>query len=88
MSLPSWYTAFVTCSSDCMSTSPYMSQCGVSQTRLTVLRGKNVATVLVGRWFQGLSGCIGATVVAGTVSDLYPPAKYVDFPISHDVMYN
>jgi MFS family permease len=38
-------------------------------------RGQNVATILVGRWFQGLSGCIGATVVAGTVSDLYPPAQ-------------
>lgn len=37
--------------------------------------GQNVGTILVGRWFQGLSGCIGATVVAGTVSDLYPPAK-------------
>ncbi|WWC88263.1 uncharacterized protein L201_003170 [Kwoniella dendrophila CBS 6074] len=37
--------------------------------------GKNIGTVLVGRFFMGLTGCIGATVVAGTVSDLYPPHK-------------
>ncbi|WRT66787.1 uncharacterized protein IL334_003750 [Kwoniella shivajii] len=37
--------------------------------------GKNIATVLVGRFLLGLTGCIGATVVAGTVSDIYPPNK-------------
>jgi MFS family permease len=50
------------------------ARCSIRELEL-IGSGQNVATVLVGRWFQGLSGCIGATVVAGTVSDLYPPAK-------------
>ncbi|WVW85154.1 hypothetical protein I302_107192 [Kwoniella bestiolae CBS 10118] len=37
--------------------------------------GTNMGSVLVGRFLMGLTGCIGATVVAGTVSDLYPPHK-------------
>ncbi|WWC63027.1 uncharacterized protein I303_105626 [Kwoniella dejecticola CBS 10117] len=37
--------------------------------------GRNIATVLVGRFLLGITGCIGATVVAGTVADLYPPHK-------------
>ncbi len=35
------------------------------------------ATVLVGRFSMGIGGCIGATVVAGTVSDIYMPQQYV-----------
>ncbi|ORX34977.1 major facilitator superfamily domain-containing protein [Kockovaella imperatae] len=42
---------------------------------LTQSLAQNTATVLVGRFLMGLAGCIGSTVVAGTVSDLYMPEE-------------
>ncbi|WVQ96556.1 hypothetical protein IAU59_003661 [Kwoniella sp. CBS 9459] len=40
---------------------------------LTQTLAQNIGTVLVGRFLLGLTGCIGATVVSGTVSDIFPP---------------
>ncbi|OCF57017.1 hypothetical protein L486_05874 [Kwoniella mangroviensis CBS 10435] len=37
--------------------------------------GKNIGSVLIGRFLLGITGCVGATVVSGSVSDLYPPHK-------------
>ncbi|WVF69045.1 hypothetical protein IAT40_003819 [Kwoniella sp. CBS 6097] len=42
---------------------------------LTQSLAHNIGTVLVGRFLLGLTGCIGATVVSGTVSDIFPPQK-------------
>lgn len=33
--------------------------------------GQNIATILIGRFFQGLTGCIGTILVGGTFSDIY-----------------
>ena len=41
------------------------------------LRGKNAATILLERFLYGLPGSIGATIVAGTVADIYTPDKLV-----------
>lgn len=35
--------------------------------------GKNIATILVMRTFQGLFGCVGTILVGGTFSDIYRP---------------
>ncbi|CZR66763.1 related to multidrug resistance protein [Phialocephala subalpina] len=35
--------------------------------------GKNIATILVMRVFQGLFGCVGTILVGGTFSDIYRP---------------
>lgn len=35
--------------------------------------GKNIATILVTRVFQGLFGCVGTILVGGTFSDIYRP---------------
>lgn len=38
-------------------------------------RGKNLATVLIGRLLQGAAGSVGATLVGGTISDIYIPSE-------------
>ncbi|OCF35086.1 hypothetical protein I316_03126 [Kwoniella heveanensis BCC8398] len=48
---------------------------------LTQSLAHNIGTVLVGRFLLGICGCIGATVVSGTVSDIFPPQKR-GFPMS------
>jgi len=40
-------------------------------------RARNIETVLVGRFFMGASGSIGATLVGGTISDIYHPEEFV-----------
>jgi MFS family permease len=39
-------------------------------------RGKNLPTILVGRFIQGAAGSVGATLVGGTISDIYVPHEY------------
>jgi hypothetical protein len=41
------------------------------------IRGKNTGTILVGRFLIGAAGSLGATLVGGTISDIYPPEEYV-----------
>ena len=36
---------------------------------------KNIVTVLIGRFIQGAAGSIGATLVGGTISDIYIPSE-------------
>lgn len=40
---------------------------------LTRLSAKNIETVLVNRFLLGCAGSIGATLVGGTISDIYMP---------------
>lgn len=42
-----------------------------------IVRGKNIGTILVGRFMIGAAGSLGATLVGGTISDIYPPEEYV-----------
>jgi hypothetical protein len=42
-----------------------------------VFSGRNTATILVGRFLIGAMGSVGATLVGGTISDIYVPAKSV-----------
>ncbi|AFR92141.1 drug transporter [Cryptococcus neoformans C23] len=37
--------------------------------------GKNISTILVGRFLLGLTGCIGPTLTPGFIADIYPPEK-------------
>nr|KIR47627.1 drug transporter [Cryptococcus bacillisporus CA1280] len=39
------------------------------------LMGKNISTILVGRFLLGLTGCIGPTLTPGFIADIYPPEK-------------
>ena len=41
--------------------------------------GKNIGTILVGRFLIGSAGSLGATLVGGTISDIYPPEESVLF---------
>ena len=38
-------------------------------------RAQNTATVLVMRFLMGMAGSIGATLVGGTISDIYKPQE-------------
>lgn len=40
-----------------------------------MISGKNLATILIGRLLQGAAGSVGATLVGGTISDIYIPSE-------------
>ena len=40
-------------------------------------RSKNISAIIVARLILGCSGSIGATLVGGTISDIYVPDEYV-----------
>jgi hypothetical protein len=42
---------------------------------LTSFSAKNIETVLINRFLMGAAGSIGATLVGGTISDIYVPAE-------------
>lgn len=43
-------------------------------------RAKNVQTVMVARLIQGSFGSTAATMVGGTIADIWAPAEYVTYP--------
>lgn len=47
---------------------------GTQDIRL-IVSGKNLATILIGRLLQGAAGSVGATLVGGTISDIYIPSE-------------
>ena len=67
------HTLALRLSMGCCSSHMHCKLCGIGPAE--TLSAKNTATVLVGRFLMGLAGCIGSTVVAGTVSDMYPPEQ-------------
>lgn len=42
-------------------------------------RAPNIQTVIVGRFLQGAFASTGATMVGGTIADVWPVAEYVQF---------
>ena len=42
-----------------------------------LLRAKNIETVIVARFLQGAFGSTGATMVGGTISDIWLSKEYV-----------
>lgn len=52
----------------------------VMQTHLSLsIRAKNIQTVIVARFFQGAFGSTAATMVGGTIADIWLTKEYVFF---------
>jgi len=77
--------------SDCTSSLPFFSPCSISQSDCKLIsyswqswlivqrhrRAANVQTVIVARFLQGAAGSTGATMVGGTIADIWGALGYV-----------
>ena len=43
---------------------------------LIIRRAPNIQTVLIARFIQGACGSTGATMVGGTIADIWSPKEY------------
>jgi predicted MFS family arabinose efflux permease len=50
---------------------------GFMMMNVMIALAQNVQTVIVGRFLSGAFGSTGATMVGGTVADIWMPAEYV-----------
>jgi hypothetical protein len=44
---------------------------------LSIYRAPNITTVIVGRFLNGAFGSTGATMVGGSIADIWPANEYV-----------